>query len=121
MKSLLLRLAPHAELLAPVAYADAFTTAARGAGRAYYLATVPDQDGAEQLLRQVLAGAGVDPVLPGLPPTVEAIRRGRLLTVINHGADDARVVVRGRDALGGGEVDGVTLQPFGYALVLTDH
>ncbi|WDF32567.1 beta-galactosidase [Arthrobacter agilis] len=99
----------------------AFTTAARGAGRAYYLATVPDQAGAEQLLRQVLAGAGVDPVLPGLPPMVEAIRRGRLLTVINHGADEARVVVRGRDALGGGEVDGVTLQPFDYALVLTDH
>jgi proteasome accessory factor C len=35
VKSLLLRLAPHAELLAPTAYADAFTTAARAALRMY--------------------------------------------------------------------------------------
>ena len=35
VKSLLLRLAPHAELLAPAAYADAFTTAARAALRMY--------------------------------------------------------------------------------------
>jgi proteasome accessory factor C len=35
VKSLLLRLAPHAELLAPAAYADAFTNAARAALRMY--------------------------------------------------------------------------------------
>jgi len=35
VKSLLLRLAPHAELLAPAAYADDFTTAARAALRMY--------------------------------------------------------------------------------------
>lgn len=97
----------------------AFTVADRGDGRAYYLATVPDDGGARQVLQQVFAGAGVEPVLPDLPPTVEAIRRGSLLTVINHGTDAAEVGLRGEDVLGGGALDGVTLQPFGYVVVRT--
>jgi beta-galactosidase len=98
----------------------AFTVSNRGSGSAYYVATVPDDDGAGHVLRTLFAAAGVEPVLPGLPPTVEAIRRGRLLTVINHGTEAVDVEVRGEDALGGGAVDGVVLQPFGYALVLME-
>ncbi|MEC5197847.1 beta-galactosidase [Arthrobacter sp. PL16] len=98
----------------------AFTVSNRGSGSAYYVATVPDDDGAGLVLRTLFAAAGVEPVLPGLPPTVEAIRRGRLLTVINHGTEAVDVEVRGEDALGGGAVDGVVLQPFGYALVLME-
>jgi proteasome accessory factor C len=41
VKSLLLRLAPHAELLAPTTYAEAFRTAARAALRLY------DDDGVD--------------------------------------------------------------------------
>ena len=62
----------------------------------------------------------VQPVLPGLPPTVEAIRRGRLLTVINYGDEAVDVEVQGLDAVDGQAVSKVSLQPFGYALVLTD-
>lgn len=99
----------------------ALTVRREGAGAAYYLATVPDDDGARQVLGHLFAAAGVEPVLPGLPPMVEAIRRGRLLTVINHGVEATEIEVAGEDALTGLAVDGVTLQPFGYALVLTDR
>ncbi|MDQ0735708.1 beta-galactosidase GanA [Arthrobacter agilis] len=101
--------------------APALTVRPGGAGAAYYLATVPDDDGARQVLGHLFAAAGVEPVLPGLPPMVEAIRRGRLLTVINHGDEAAEIRVEGEDALTGDTVDGVTLQPFDYALVLTDR
>ncbi|MHA7209003.1 beta-galactosidase [Arthrobacter sp. MDT1-65] len=97
----------------------ALTAHSSGAGTAYYLATVPDDDGAGQVLRHLFGAAQVEPVLPGLPPLVEAIRRGRLLTVINHGSETVHVGVQGRDALGGAAVRGITLQQFGYALVLT--
>ncbi|WP_258058912.1 beta-galactosidase [Arthrobacter sp. B1805] len=97
----------------------ALTARARGAGTAYYLATVPDDDGSRQVLEHVFREAGVEPVLPGLPPMVEAIRRGPLLTVINHGTDVVDVPVQGR-VISGAAVDGVTLEPFGYALVLVE-
>jgi beta-galactosidase len=97
----------------------ALTARRHGGGSAYYLATVPDDDGARQVLQHLFGAARVEPVLPGLPPTVEAIRRGRLLTVINHGDEAVDVEVRGVDAIDGHAVTGVALQPFGYALVLT--
>ncbi|WP_434993242.1 beta-galactosidase [Arthrobacter sp. Ld5] len=97
----------------------ALTARAHGAGSAYYLATVPDDDGARQVLDHLFAAAGAEPVHPGLPPMVEAIRRGPLLTLINHGDATVAIDVQGEDALGSGDVRGVILQPFGYALVLT--
>ncbi|MUK01689.1 beta-galactosidase [Vibrio cholerae] len=97
----------------------AFTANRTGAGTAYYLATVPDDDGARQILEHVFAAAGAEPVLPGLPPMVEAIRRGRLLTVINHGSETVDVSVTGQDAVTGADVRGATLQQFGWVSVLT--
>jgi beta-galactosidase len=99
----------------------ALTSRRHGAGTAYYLATVPDDDGARQVLEHLFAAAKVRPVLEGLPPMVEAIRRGPLLTVINHGAEPVRVAVQGRDVLAESVVREVTLEPFGYALVRPDR
>ncbi|TFV96887.1 beta-galactosidase [Leifsonia flava] len=87
------------------------------AGRAYYLATVTDATGAATVLGEVFAGAGVEPLLSGLPETVEVARRGDVLTLINHGSQTARAAVSGVDLLTGASVDQVTLEPFGYVLL----
>ncbi len=97
----------------------AFTAHRTGAGTAYYLATVPDGDGARQVLEHVFGAAGAEPVLAGLPSMVEAIRRGQLLTVINHGHETVDVGVTGRDPISGADIDGATLQQFGWVCVLT--
>ncbi|MHA7285324.1 beta-galactosidase [Arthrobacter sp. MDT3-44] len=99
----------------------ALTSRRSGAGTAYYLATVPDDDGARQVLGHLFAAAKVRPVLEGLPPMVEAIRRGPLLAVINHGAEPVRVDVQGRDVLTEAAVRDLTLEPFGYALIRPDR
>jgi beta-galactosidase len=95
----------------------AFTARTTGAGRAYYLATVPDDDGARLVSAHVFAGAGVVPVLRGLPESVEAAQRGDVLTLINHGADAVAIEVSGTDLLTGEAVDKVHLESFGYALL----
>ena len=69
----------------------AFTVNSYGSGSAYYLATIPDAAGSALIVSHILAEAGVEPVLPGLPETVEAIRRGDVLTLINHGTDAVTV------------------------------
>ncbi|GGM05153.1 beta-galactosidase [Dactylosporangium sucinum] len=58
-------------------------------GRAWYVATLPSPDGMRRLLRTVCAAAGVRPVLPDLPPGVEAVRRGDRVFLLNH--DDLTV------------------------------
>jgi beta-galactosidase len=65
----------------------------------------------------VLAGAGDEPVLAGLPERVEAMRRGALLTLINHGGDPVEVPVEGVDAISGQRVERVRLDTFGWAMV----
>ncbi|NOJ59109.1 beta-galactosidase [Arthrobacter sp. 260] len=95
----------------------AFTTRVSGAGRAYYLATVPDDDGARLVSAHVFATAGIEPVLAGLPDTVEAAQRGEVTTLINHGADAVAIEVSGTNLLTGEAVDKVHLESFGYALL----
>lgn len=63
-----------------------------GAGTAWYVATVPAPSAMRRLLRQVCAAAGVQPVLPDLPPDVEAVRRGDLVFLLHH--DTGRVEIR---------------------------
>jgi beta-galactosidase len=49
----------------------------------------------------VLAEAGVEPELPGLPEGVEAVRRGGRLFLLNHGEQPVEVRgtrLQGRDA-----------------------
>ncbi|WP_028058465.1 beta-galactosidase [Candidatus Solirubrobacter pratensis] len=71
-----------------------------GDGVAWYAATRLDP---APLLERVCAEAGVEPVLPGLPAGVEAVRRrgadGDFVFVLNHTA--GAVAVPGEDLLGG--------------------
>ncbi|MEV2243255.1 beta-galactosidase [Streptomyces sp. NPDC049970] len=54
-------------------------------GTAWYVSTLPEPEALRGLLSGVAAGAGVRPVLEGLPEGVEAVRRGGLLFLLNHG------------------------------------
>jgi beta-galactosidase len=81
----------------------AFTVNTVGAGRAYYLATIPDAAGTESIAAHVLEAARVEPVVAGLPAMVEAVRRGDVVTLINHGSAPV-------------EAGGVTLGPFEYTM-----
>jgi beta-galactosidase len=95
----------------------ALTRRASGAGETLYLATIPDDDGMLAVTRWAAERAGVRPVLDAPSEWVEAARRGDLITVINHGREPVRVEVRGTDLLSGASVDGLELEPFGWALV----
>ena len=77
-------------------------------GRARYLSTLPEPHALRTLLAAVAAEAGVRPVLDGLPDQVEAVRRGDLLFLLNHGREPVTVEVPGsrRDLLTGTQVEG---------------
>ncbi|MGW0648608.1 beta-galactosidase [Streptomyces umbrinus] len=76
--------------------------------RAWYVSTLPEPSALRELLAGVASGVGVRPVLDGLPPQVEAVRRGDLLFVLNHGRETVTVQVPGtyRDLLTGQQVTG---------------
>ncbi|MDW4904392.1 beta-galactosidase [Streptomyces sp. ADMS] len=89
-------------------------------GRAWYVSTLPEPDALRDLLARIGADAGVRPVLDGLPAGVEAVRRGELLFVLNHGSDPVTVQVPGvhRDLLTGDIViDAVSLGRYGVAVL----
>ncbi|MGA5450989.1 beta-galactosidase [Streptomyces umbrinus] len=88
--------------------------------RAWYVSTLPEPAALRDLLAGVASGAGVRPVLDGLPPQVEAVRRGDLLFVLNHGREAVIVQVPGshRDLLTGQQVTGsVELAGLGAAVL----
>ncbi|MGC5564571.1 beta-galactosidase [Streptomyces sp. FR-108] len=88
--------------------------------RAWYVSTLPEPAALRELLRGVAADAGVRPVLEGLPAQVEAVRRGDLLFVLNHGRDPVTVAVPGeyRDLLGERRVAGaLELGRYGVAVL----
>ncbi|MFE4369044.1 beta-galactosidase [Streptomyces sp. NPDC056835] len=89
-------------------------------GRAWYVSTLPEPEALRALLARVADGAGVRPVLAGLPDGVEAVRRGELLFLLNHGVKEATVAVGGpyRELLGDRAVDGaVELGRHGVAIL----
>ncbi|MFE7075969.1 beta-galactosidase [Streptomyces sp. NPDC057620] len=89
-------------------------------GRAWYVSTLPEPAALRELLEGVAAGAGVRPVLEGLPAQVEAVRRGDLLFVLNHGREPVTVAVPGeyRDLLGERRVtDTLELGRYGAAVL----
>ena len=89
-------------------------------GRARYLSTLPQPDALRTLLAGIAAEAGVRPVLRGLPDQVEAVRRGDLLFVLNHGREPVTVQVPGgrRDLLTGAVVAGqLTLDRYGVVVL----
>ncbi|MGW3101889.1 beta-galactosidase [Streptomyces sp. NPDC001100] len=64
-------------------------------GRAWYVSTLPEPYAFRALLARVAAEAGVRPVLEGLPAGVEAVRRGELLFLLNHGREPVTIQVPG--------------------------
>lgn len=89
-------------------------------GRAWYVSTLPEPHALRTLLADIAAQAGVRPTLAGLPAGVEAVRRGGLLFLLNHGRDGVAVPVPGRhrDLLTGADVtDGVELGRYGVAVL----
>jgi beta-galactosidase len=96
----------------------AITRHAHGRGLAWYVATRPEDAALAALLRRACAAAGVRPAVAGLPAGVEAVRRGDVLFLLNHGEGEAVVALDGphRDLLGGSVHDGsVALERFGAA------
>ncbi|MEU2543161.1 beta-galactosidase [Streptomyces iakyrus] len=89
-------------------------------GRAWYVSTLPEPGALRGLLASIADGVGVRPVLDGLPEQVEAVRRGEVLFVLNHGREPVTVDVPGthRDLLTGTDVtDRVTLGRYGAAVL----
>ncbi|WP_175408859.1 beta-galactosidase [Streptomyces sp. TRM64462] len=92
-------------------------------GRAWYVSTLPEPGALRELLGRAAAGAGVRPVVAGLPDLVEAVRRGELLFVLNHGRVPVTVELPDaagpyRDVLTGAEVAGaLELERFGVAVL----
>ncbi|MER7368650.1 beta-galactosidase [Nonomuraea wenchangensis] len=85
-----------------------------GDGVAWYVATLPEPAALAEVMARALADAGVRGEVAELPPGVEAVRRGEVLFLLNHGAATARVDPGGRceDLLTGAVADGpVTLPP----------
>ena len=89
-------------------------------GRAWYVSTLPEPEALRGLLGSIAAGVGVRPVLDGLPEQVEAVRRGEVLFVLNHGREPVTVEVPGthRDLLSGTDVtDRITLGRYEAAVL----
>ncbi|MFF1441572.1 beta-galactosidase [Streptomyces sp. NPDC058295] len=63
--------------------------------RAWYVSTLPEPDAFRALLARIAADAGARPVLEGLPPDVEAVRRGDLLFLLHHGREPVTVRLPG--------------------------
>ncbi|GAA2859394.1 beta-galactosidase [Actinoplanes cyaneus] len=99
-----------------LAGAPAITRNRFGRGVAWYVSPGLGDDALRRLVDRVTAEAGVTPVLPGLPPEMEAVRRGDLLFLFNHGEAPGTVPLPGpgTNALTGRALPGpVTVQPGG--------
>ncbi|WP_328631561.1 beta-galactosidase [Streptomyces sp. NBC_00356] len=92
-------------------------------GRAHYLSTLPQPEALRVLLAEAAIEAGVRPPLTGLPAGVEAVRRGELLFLLNHGREEVTVALAegGRDLLTGARAEGaVTLGRFGVVVLAAE-
>lgn len=89
-----------------------------GGGAAWYVATLPDPAALRKLLERAVLDAGIElpaPVARG--GQVEVVQRGGALFVINHGDEDAELLVAGTDALTRAPTSGMRLPPQGVAIV----
>ena len=62
-----------------------------GSGAAWYVATLPEDAALGRLLRTIATDSGAAPVLPNLPESVEAVRRGDRIFVLNHRTREVEV------------------------------
>jgi beta-galactosidase len=96
----------------------AVTRRGTGGGAAWYVATLPEPAALLLLAGRLAADAGVDlpePVTDGAG--VEVVRRGGSLFVINHGDEDAELLITGTDLLTGAPTAGMRLPPQGVVIV----
>lgn len=112
-------LASYAE--GPVAGSPAITRNMVGSGSAWYLGTTLADPELDRLLAEVLARAGVRPLVAGLPPRVEVVRRRAGATgftfVINHTDQPVLLKLPG-DELVTGDAGGAVLVPAGAVRVV---
>jgi beta-galactosidase len=111
----------------PLPGVPAVTRHGFGAGTAWYLGTCPDDAAMRRILREAAAGAGVAPVLPGLPDGVEATRRdgpdASYLFLLNHGTEPVTVPLPGpvTAVFGDGEVDDASVRLGGRGVSVVRH
>ncbi|GAA2030167.1 hypothetical protein GCM10009740_19800 [Terrabacter terrae] len=94
-------------------------------GSAWYASTLPDDATLGSLLDDVLAAAGMQPAVPGVPRGVEATRRSdgsrSWLFVLNHTDEPQAVAAGGYDLVADATVDGtVRLARGGVAVIRED-
>jgi len=95
----------------------ALTEHAFGAGRAYYVATSPDEAFLQGFLGKLAEDKGVKPLLPATPgvETARRVKDGKAFTfLLNHNADEASVDLGGTsgiDLLSGERVSGAVRVP----------
>lgn len=90
-----------------------------GAGAGWYVATLPNPVALRRLAERVVLDAGIalpSPVVMG--GRAEVVRRGATLFVINHGMDDAELLVDGTDLLTGVSTAGLCLPSQGVAVIV---
>ena len=96
----------------------AVTRREAGSGAAWYVATLPEPEALATLAARAVADAGVEVPSPAaIGAQVEVVRRGGLVFAINHGPDDAEVLLRGTDVLTGSPLAGTVLAPQGVVVV----
>jgi beta-galactosidase len=111
----------------PLAGRPAITRNAFGNGVAWYVSTSLGQRAHDRLIARVLADAGVAPVVPGLPPGLEAVRRAgedgaSWLFVLNHTGGACVVPASGVELLSGRPVSGrLKIAPGEVAVVREDR
>lgn len=106
----------------PLAGKPAATTHRYGSGQAWYVGADLSSAGLSLVLEEALAASGLPiPVPAGLPDDVEAVSRGNLLFVLNHGGTEREVTLPagGVDLLTGVRHGPVLLLPPRGAYVLT--
>ncbi|HEY5856828.1 MAG TPA: beta-galactosidase trimerization domain-containing protein, partial [Aldersonia sp.] len=95
-----------------------------GAGRAWYVSTVPDPPTWRRVAARVLEADGIAR-LPHVAADVEFVRRvsptGSWLFALNHSAETVRVPAAGHDLLTGQEVDSPLVLPPGGCAVLRER
>ncbi|HEV2888347.1 MAG TPA: beta-galactosidase [Jatrophihabitans sp.] len=114
------QLAGYAE--GPVAGSPAITRNAVGTGSAWYLGTTLADPELAGLLRRLLDEAGVRPLVDGLPPGVEVVRRrgaeACYTFVLNHTDEPVPVALAGTELVTGERLDGPLQVPAGGVRVV---
>jgi beta-galactosidase len=94
--------------------------AGEGTGSAWYVSTLPERPALAALLARAARAAGAAPVLPGLAPGVEAVRRGAFLFLLNHRREQVTIPLPHphTDLLTGHtHAEGITLGRHGVAVL----